>query len=287
MRTIKKVRVRKPLDEIMYKPIADFRDYIDREKLTSEHLWIPMGVDANNKLIEVDLIQTPNIWVRGKTGTGKTEWLRSAVKSLLWRYSEEDVVVNVIAEHQPSFAEFGDRVERDELGLYNERVNFGDDKERSRIVYIFDNAIDKNIIERCRLYGRQDKMHVIVATQSAQVSDLKMERSFFPVIVNLEGIGDINFSVSGCGWIGVKGLYYSNEQFSQVMELSREISSYLRSFSINANFFAADYIDKYAMKGDWGSVVEFLKSFTETFDGCRLFLNSVAEEIEKITKESN
>lgn len=146
MRAIKRVRARKPVDEIMYKPIADFRDYINRENLTSEHLWIPMGVDANNKLIEVDLIQTPNIWVRGKTGTGKTEWLRSAVKSLLWRYSEEDVVVNVIA---------------------------------------------------------------------------------------------------------------------------------------------ADCIDKYAIKGDWGSVVEFLKSFTETFDGCRLFLNSVAKEIEKITKESN
>lgn len=66
-------------------PFARVREALAGFDPTRGSSEIPLGVDLNNRLRSVDLAasESPHILVAGTAGSGKTEWLRSAVAALL------------------------------------------------------------------------------------------------------------------------------------------------------------------------------------------------------------
>ena len=87
---------------------AFFEDYIPLEKSGSNPALIAIGVDLDGQLVEADLSDpnTCHFLVGGTTGSGKSEFLRSLLLSLLRRHSKEHMQIALVDPKRVTFPEF-------------------------------------------------------------------------------------------------------------------------------------------------------------------------------------
>ena len=91
------------------KKAALFDDYLKPQKLSkSASVKIAIGVDLEGKLVEADLSDpnTCHFLVGGTTGSGKSEFLRSQLLSLLVRYSPQQLKIALVDPKRVTFPEF-------------------------------------------------------------------------------------------------------------------------------------------------------------------------------------
>ncbi|MEL6460189.1 MAG: FtsK/SpoIIIE domain-containing protein, partial [Cyanobacteria bacterium J06621_15] len=88
---------------------ALFDDYLKPQKIQeSASVKVAIGVNLEGKLIEADLSDpnTCHFLVGGTTGSGKSEFLRSQLLSLLIRYSPEQLKIALVDPKRVTFPEF-------------------------------------------------------------------------------------------------------------------------------------------------------------------------------------
>ena len=89
--------------------VARFEDYIQSQSpLPAAPVKIAIGVDLDGKLVEADLSDpnTCHFLVGGTTGSGKSEFLRSLLLSLLSRHSPEQLKIALVDPKRVTFPEF-------------------------------------------------------------------------------------------------------------------------------------------------------------------------------------
>lgn len=89
--------------------IAKFEDFIQKQFLpTTAPVKIAIGVGIDGKLLEADLSDpnTCHFLVGGTTGSGKSEFLRSLLLSLLYRHSPQDLKIALVDPKRVTFPEF-------------------------------------------------------------------------------------------------------------------------------------------------------------------------------------
>ncbi|MGB3206288.1 MAG: DNA translocase FtsK [Crinalium sp.] len=89
--------------------VATFEDYIQRQNLpATAPVKIAMGVNLDGELIEADLSDpnTCHFLVGGTTGSGKSEFLRSLLLSLLVRHSPKHLKIALVDPKRVTFPEF-------------------------------------------------------------------------------------------------------------------------------------------------------------------------------------
>jgi len=89
--------------------IAKIEDYIQRQQLPSTApVKIAIGVNLDGQLLEADLSDpnTCHFLVGGTTGSGKSEFLRSLLLSLLWRHSPKHLKIALVDPKRVTFPEF-------------------------------------------------------------------------------------------------------------------------------------------------------------------------------------
>ncbi len=89
--------------------IANFEDYIKRENTAQEKtVKIAIGIDLDGKLVEADLADanTCHFLIEGTTGSGKSEFLRSLLLSLIYRHSPQQLGIVLVDPKRVTFPEF-------------------------------------------------------------------------------------------------------------------------------------------------------------------------------------
>jgi len=89
--------------------VARLEDYITRPITpTQAPVKIAIGVDLDGKLVEADLsdANTCHFLVGGTTGSGKSEFLRSLLLSLLYRHSPQQLKIALVDPKRVTFPEF-------------------------------------------------------------------------------------------------------------------------------------------------------------------------------------
>lgn len=89
--------------------VARFENYIQSQATPLDTpVKIAIGVDLNGKLVEADLSDpnTCHFLVGGTTGSGKSEFLRSLLLSLLYRHSPQQLKIALVDPKRVTFPEF-------------------------------------------------------------------------------------------------------------------------------------------------------------------------------------
>ncbi|MEC4984281.1 MAG: FtsK/SpoIIIE domain-containing protein [Oscillatoria sp. PMC 1068.18] len=91
--------------------VARFDDYIKVEQSAhNASVKIAIGIDLNGELVEANLSDpnTCHFLVGGTTGSGKSEFLRSILLSLIYRYTPEQLQIALVDPKRVTFPEFAD-----------------------------------------------------------------------------------------------------------------------------------------------------------------------------------
>lgn len=85
-----------------------FSDYIQPSTSSSDKLKVIIGIDLEGRLIEADLSDpnTCHFLIGATTGGGKSEFLRTVLASICWRYSVGECQVVLIDPKQVTFPDF-------------------------------------------------------------------------------------------------------------------------------------------------------------------------------------
>jgi len=92
--------------------VARFEDYVGATQASPlpsiASVKIAIGVDLDGKLVEADLSDpnTCHFLVGGTTGSGKSEFLRSLLLSLLYRHSPQQLKIALVDPKRVTFPEF-------------------------------------------------------------------------------------------------------------------------------------------------------------------------------------
>lgn len=89
--------------------VAQFESYIQRQQNSIDAaVKIAIGIDLDGQLIEADLSDpnTCHFLVGGTTGSGKSEFLRSLLLSLLYRHSPNQLKIALVDPKRVTFPEF-------------------------------------------------------------------------------------------------------------------------------------------------------------------------------------
>jgi len=89
--------------------VAQFESYIQRQQNPIDaEVKIAIGIDLDGQLIEADLSDpnTCHFLVGGTTGSGKSEFLRSLLLSLLYRHSPDRLKIALVDPKRVTFPEF-------------------------------------------------------------------------------------------------------------------------------------------------------------------------------------
>ncbi|NET02172.1 MAG: cell division protein FtsK [Sphaerospermopsis sp. SIO1G1] len=89
--------------------VAQFEDYIQKQFLPpNSTIKIAVGIGIDGKLLEADLSDpnTCHFLVGGTTGSGKSEFLRSLLLSLLYRHSPQHLKIALVDPKRVTFPEF-------------------------------------------------------------------------------------------------------------------------------------------------------------------------------------
>ncbi|MFB2918088.1 DNA translocase FtsK [Aerosakkonema funiforme] len=89
--------------------IAKIEDYIQHQRLpATAPVKIAIGVNLDGELVEADLSDpnTCHFLVGGTTGSGKSEFLRSLLLSLLWRHAPDRLKIALVDPKRVTFPEF-------------------------------------------------------------------------------------------------------------------------------------------------------------------------------------
>ncbi|NEQ16231.1 MAG: DNA translocase FtsK, partial [Moorea sp. SIO3E2] len=88
--------------------VARFDDYIQPQQNSSNPPRIGLGVNLDGKLVEADLSDpnTCHFLVGGTTGSGKSEFLRSLLLSLLYHHSPQQLKIALVDPKRVTFPEF-------------------------------------------------------------------------------------------------------------------------------------------------------------------------------------
>ncbi|MEQ8380825.1 MAG: DNA translocase FtsK [Coleofasciculus sp. A1-SPW-01] len=88
--------------------VAQFEKYITSRTSTQAPVKIAIGVDLDGNLVEADLsdANTCHFLVGGTTGSGKSEFLRSLLLSLLYRHSPQQLKIALVDPKRVTFPEF-------------------------------------------------------------------------------------------------------------------------------------------------------------------------------------
>ncbi len=89
--------------------VAQFEDYVrPQRRLPADPVTIAIGIDLENRLIEADLSDpnTCHFLVGGTTGSGKSEFLRALILSLIGRYAPEHLKIVLVDPKRVTFPEF-------------------------------------------------------------------------------------------------------------------------------------------------------------------------------------
>lgn len=89
--------------------IACFEDYIQsNQNKVKATVKVALGVDLEGKLIKADLSDpnTCHLLVGGTTGSGKSEFLRSLLLSLLYRHTPQQIKIALVDPKRVTFPEF-------------------------------------------------------------------------------------------------------------------------------------------------------------------------------------
>lgn len=86
-----------------------FKDYEQqRTHSAAESLYMLIGVDIYSKPVEINFADpdTPHLLAAGMTGSGKSEWMRAAIASVVNRYPSDEVKVIIADLKGTKFAEY-------------------------------------------------------------------------------------------------------------------------------------------------------------------------------------
>ena len=89
--------------------VAQFDNYIKRQNVPEDAaVKIAIGIDLDGRLVEADLSDpnTCHFLVGGTTGSGKSEFLRSLLLSLLYRHSPDRLKIVLVDPKRVTFPEF-------------------------------------------------------------------------------------------------------------------------------------------------------------------------------------
>lgn len=84
------------------------KDYIQTDAKHQTDLWIPIGVGINGQLLYANLCDpdTCHFLIAGTSGSGKTEWLRSLLVSLILGHSPTELQIALVDPKRSGFTEF-------------------------------------------------------------------------------------------------------------------------------------------------------------------------------------
>ncbi|TEX51963.1 MAG: hypothetical protein B7C55_02830 [Actinomycetales bacterium mxb001] len=87
-----------------------FCEYLDYCGYLGSSFTVPVGVDINNNLVEVDLSSSvsAHLLVAGSTGGGKSEWMVAAICSLLTRFTSDAIQLYLVDPKLVEFTKFQD-----------------------------------------------------------------------------------------------------------------------------------------------------------------------------------
>ena len=92
-----------------YREVAAFDSYLQKSQTANDApMKIAIGINLNGELVEADLADanTCHFLIGGTTGSGKSEFLRSLLLSLIYRYSPQQLRIALVDPKRVTFPEF-------------------------------------------------------------------------------------------------------------------------------------------------------------------------------------
>lgn len=86
-----------------------FNEFVKRHTQSAlEAMRMLVGIDINGNMVEIDFndSDTPHMLVGGTSGSGKTEWVRAAIASIVYRYPSDQVQIAISDMKRAKFLEF-------------------------------------------------------------------------------------------------------------------------------------------------------------------------------------
>lgn len=147
---------------------SDYSGYLNSNSFT-----VPIGVNIDNNLVEVDLSSpvSAHLLVAGSTGGGKSEWMIAAICSLLTRFNSSEVQLYLVDPKLVEFTKFQDYqqvtlIDRTEMAIQTLKVLCNTMQERYEL---FRRSRYKDLAEYNRYHSKLPRIVIFFDEFSAFV----------------------------------------------------------------------------------------------------------------------